>query len=272
VKRLGELTRKEDVPPMEEMRVRRKSGETVDVEVYSRPGPGGGEGQLVFHDVTRTKTLLREMHHRVRRSYNQVNGFLTLQEQFTEGPEVSRAFGAIRERIHAMALVHSTLYRTERESEVEMELYLKDLRDALLREHGCSEEVDVDFSAHGIVLNEKRATACGLIVTELVSNSLLHAFPNDASHHRRGRVSVSLSLDGDVFRLVAADNGIGMRAPSSEAGESMGLSLVRSLVSDDLKGTMSVGMSIEPGAAEQGTCFTIEFPRTERRRAVLNGG
>jgi PAS domain S-box-containing protein len=262
--RLNRLMNKQEVAPMVEMRVRRKTGETVDVEVYTWPGPVENESQVVFHDVTRAKTLLREMHHRVRRSFNQVDGFLTLQEEFAKGPEVSQAFDTLRERIQAMALVHTILSTTRRESDVEMELYLRELRDALLRGHGSCEKVAVDFSASGVVLNEKQATACGLIVTELVSNSLLHAFPQGALEDRKGRVSVLLSSDGGTIRLVVSDNGIGMQQTSGQAGEARGLSLVRSLVLHDLKGQIAT-------SSESGTCFRIEFHRTESSKDVGNG-
>ncbi len=171
-----------------------------------------------------------------------------------------------------MALVHSTLYRTEKESDVEMELYLSELRGALLQEHGSSDQVAIDFSAQGVILDEKRATACGLIVNELVSNSLLHAFPQNAFPRGGERVSVSLRSDEDAFRLIVSDNGIGMSASAGERGESMGLSLVRSLVKDDLNGVMNVQTSNKAEATELGTCFTIEFPRTGKRRANGNGG
>ncbi len=263
--RLKQLMNKQAVAPMVEMRIRKKTGETVDVEVYTWRGPLKNEVQVVFHDVTRSKTLLREMHHRVRRSFNQVNGFLTLQEQFAESQEVSHAFDTIRERIQAMALVHLILYRTGKESAVNMDLYLKELKEALLRAQGTSEQIAVDFAASGIILNEKQATACGLIVNELVSNSLLHAFPRGASPRRKRHVSVSLRSKADMLRLEVSDNGIGMPGPSKTTGEGMGLSLVRTLVLDDLKGRMKVS------SARPGTCFTIEFEWARYRKDIRDG-
>jgi PAS domain S-box-containing protein len=265
IDRLRRLMNKQDVAPMVEMRVRRSTGEIVDVEVYAWPGPVQDEFQVVFHDVTRTKTLLREMHHRVRRSFNQVDGFLTLQEQFAKGEEVSRAFDILRERIQAMGLVHSILYRTGKESDVEMDLYLKELRQALLLAHGSCERITVNFAADGIVLKEKQATACGLIVTELVSNSLLHAFPHGPPPDIGGRVSVMLCADGDMLRLEVSDNGIGMPSPSKGSGEGIGLSLVRSLVADDLRGTVKMT------DAKPGTRFTIQFQWSEHRKEAGSG-
>ena len=196
------------------------------------------------------------MHHRVRRSFNEVVGFLTREEAYAEGQDVSHAFDALRERIQAMALVHSILYKTGRESEVEMGLYLTELREAMLQAHGSAEQIAIEFAAPGIILKDKQATSCGLIITELVSNSLLHAFPREVSLQRKGQISVSLSSHARVLQLEVSDNGTGMPRTSEELKEGMGLSLVRSLISDDLKGTMRVTSD------ESGTRYTIEFPHT----------
>jgi PAS domain S-box-containing protein len=85
---LEKFERDENVERMVEMCVLDGSGKKVEVGTYTRRVPGRGEMQTVFHDLRRPKTLLREMHHRVKRSLNQVNGFLTRQEYFTKDPEV----------------------------------------------------------------------------------------------------------------------------------------------------------------------------------------
>lgn len=269
--RLDKLDRGEDVEPMVEMCVLREDGKKVDVEVYTRCVPETGTIQVVFHDLTRIKRLLREMHHRVGGSLNQVDGFLTRQEEFTEATEVLHAFDTIRERIQAVSLIHRILYRTQKESDVNMELYLRDLVEALIKGHDSPGRVIIESSASGIILDEKRATACGLIVTELVSNSLLHAFPPKVFSPGSGRVSVCLSPGKDEFRLVVSDNGIGIPTPFRERAESMGLSLVQSLVIDDLEGVVDVSPIIETKASERGTRFCVRFADTIGRRIEDDG-
>jgi two-component system, sensor histidine kinase PdtaS len=245
------LDEKSDWEPMVEMCIVRSPDEKIDVEVYTRHFPRTGETQAVFHDITRTKGLLREMHHRVRRSFNQVNGFLTLQKDFTDDAKVLRTFDALREQIQAMALVHTTLYRTGEESDVNMSLYLDELKQALLKEHTSSQHVAVTFSAGNIVMKEKQATAIGLIVTELVSNSLLHAFGKERLMQPNNKVEVSLCRQETQFILSVWDNGSGFER---KGFESMGLSLVKSLVSDDLKGRIVFASGIA-----EGTLVTIKF-------------
>jgi PAS domain S-box-containing protein len=244
--RLDKLVKKETVEPMVEMKVRRLTGEVVDVEVYGRPGPGTDEVQVVFHELTRTKTLLREMHHRVRRSLSQVQSLLTLQERHNHDARVRRVFRAIRERIGAMALVHTILQDTEQESSVEMGMYLRALVLAVFDAYGtASDRIGSTVEVGDIVLDEKRASACGLIVTELVGNSLLHAFGEDP-----GQVEVLLTRGDNMLTLVVSDNGTGIDVHSKS---SMGLSLVEMLVRDALKGTVRRDSS-------GGARFTIEFP------------
>jgi PAS domain S-box-containing protein len=266
-KRLAKLIKKEAVPAMEELRVRQENtAEIIDVEVYSQTGTED-EIQAVFHDVTRTKTVLREMHHRVRRSLNEVDGILTLQEEYTADPHVLHAFDTIRERIQALALVHKTLFRTNTESDVDMYQYLRDLIDALLGIRRVSRKITIDYSVErAIILDEKRATACGLIVTELVSNSLVHAFPNES-----GRIAVVLRSVENAYQLIVADNGVGLQVATADSGESMGLSLVRSLVRDDLKGMMFVSRETTCVGLPPGARFNIEFPRMGIRRTRDDG-
>ena len=145
-----------------------------------------------------------------------------------------------------MALVHTILQDTEQESSVEMGMYLRALVLAVFDAYGtASDRIGSTVEVGDIVLDEKRASACGLIVTELVGNSLLHAFGEDP-----GQVEVLLTRGDNMLTLVVSDNGTGIDVHSKS---SMGLSLVEMLVRDALKGTVRRDSS-------GGARFTIEFP------------
>jgi two-component system, sensor histidine kinase LadS len=174
------------------------------------------------------------------------------------------AFDNLRDRIQATALVHSILSKTGEESDVEMDLYFDKLKEALVRAHGFYDQADVICSAQGLILNEKQATACGLIVSELVTNSMLHAFQQESSQNQMGQISISIKSDERLLQLVVSDNGIGMSQEPTY--ESMGLSLVKSLVLDDLKGEIGQLRQNEPG-----TTFVIKFPYSAKRRTSGNG-
>jgi len=249
---------------MVEMRVMpRNSLNPIDVEVYGRHGPGENEVQVVFHDLTRTKTLLREMHHRVRRSLNQVNAYLTIQQKFNNDPAIQRVFDALRKRIQATALVHTILKDTAQDENVDMDQYLKVLLTAVFNEHHeHSLSIQYDLFANGIVLDERRATACGLIVTELVTNSLLHAF----TARREGRIEVALELHDGRVTLAVTDTGCGYVPGASQKPDSMGLSLVNGLVREELSGRLDLD-----GQRGGGTRFFIEFSCQKAIRGKHDG-
>jgi PAS domain S-box-containing protein len=248
--RLDRLIKGEAVEQGAGMKVLKKNRETVDVEVYASAGPGKNEVQVVIHDLTGKQVLLKEMHHRVRRSLNNIQGLLSYHEGFTNDSRVTRAFEAVRRQIQAMALVHTILKDTARESDVQMRNYLTELVGAVAAAYlspttAVEHVIDVkdDFT-----LDEKRATACGLIVTELVSNSLLHGFREES-----GRVSVAMQKRGNRITLTVSDNGIGISSARKKNHDSMGLTLVAALVEDDLNGVPKV-------SGKNGTRWLITFP------------
>lgn len=244
--RLERLNRKEPVDKVA-MKILRKTGERVDVEVYARSGPSENEAQVVFHDLT----MLREMHHRVKRSLYEIEGLLTRQEEFSNEARVRHVFKSVRSRIESMALVYRILFDTLRESEVDMKSYLGELIATVFTAYMDSDaKIERDVAVDRVELDERRATACGLIANELVSNSLLHAFSSG-----RGRVDVSLALEDGCYLFRVADNGDGITPASLRRRDSMGLSLVEALVHDELKGKLS-----RPKTAI-GTFVEIRLPR-----------
>jgi PAS domain S-box-containing protein len=245
-RRLEHLNRKEPVDKVA-MKIRRKNGERINVEVYARSGPSENEAQVVFHDLT----MLREMHHRVKRSLYEIEGLLTRQEEFNNDARVRHVFKSIRSRIQAMALVYRILFDTLRESDVDMKSYLEELIKTVFDAYMAADaRIERHMAVDDVELDERRATACGLIANELVSNSLLHAFSNG-----RGRIDVSLALEDGGYLFRVTDNGDGMLPASRGRRDSMGLSLVDALVDDELRGKLT-----RPKTA-LGTFVEIRFPR-----------
>lgn len=253
--RLDRLSSLEAGEQMVEMRIHRGS-EAIDVAVYGRRLPGDSGIQIVFHDLTRVNTLLGEMHHRVRGALNVVSGFLYSQERHASDVDVPDIFRGLRRRIEAMALVHTMLESLRAQRNIPLEPYLEQLTSAVC-ECYPTEGVDCEVSASGLSLNESRTLACGLIVTELVSNSLLHGF----GERRTGRIQVRLTERRGHYTLLVADNGSGFVVKSAK--QSMGLTLVKRLVADDLKGTLTTAPRKGGGVAVR---IEFDVPRQVRRR------
>ena len=199
--------------------------------------------------------LLKEIHHRVKNNLQIISSLLNLQSETIRDSADRSLFRDSQDRIRSMALIHEKLYQTDDFSHVDFQQYLKSLLSSLFRSYhvpsvSCVEQID------DIRLNIDAAIPCGLIVNELVTNALKHAFPDG----KRGEVRVSFSRsDGGKLVLEVSDNGVGMRAANpEETKEQLGLELV-SILTNQIGGQLS----IQHG---RGTTFQITFSPDERRR------
>ena len=174
--------------------------------------------------------LLREIHHRVKNNLQLISSLLRLQSRQIEQKDeiLVEMFEDIQGRIKAIALVHEALYRSENLELIDMSQYLQGIVAGLRTVSTQSmQELRINTDVKNISMGINAALACGLIVNELVTNSLKHAFPKG----REGKIVVTLSPIGEEeFQLTVHDNGIGMpKCIDLRQPESLGLDLVVSL-------------------------------------------
>lgn len=193
--------------------------------------------------------LLKEVHHRVKNNLQVISSLLNLQAQGITDARAREAFFSSQTRVRSMALIHEKLYRSENFAGINFGDYLRSVTGELVRSYGMG-HVTVEVDAASVHLALDSALPCGLIVNELVSNALKHAFEPGAA----GSIRVTLQRTGaEELELVVADSGRGIPASFDLAKpSSMGMTLVTSLT-DQLGGTISVGIS-------GGTVFTVRFP------------
>ncbi len=169
--------------------------------------------------------LLKEVHHRVKNNLQVISSLLNLQAQYVEDPATRAVFASSQGRVQSIALVHEKLYQSRDLSHIKLGEYLKTLLTDLLSAHsatdrGISSVIDVaDLS-----LSVDVAIPCGLIVNELVSNALKHAF----AARRSGTVTVRAQrTSGELIELSVADDGRGLpQAANPQNSSSLGLDLV----------------------------------------------
>jgi len=196
------------------------------------------------------ETLLRELHHRVKNNLQLVSSILVLQAQHARDPAAFAAYNEIQNRIRSMALIHAKLYQAEYLAKIHFTKYLQELITALIHSYGLSaDRVSVTLNSPGMMLDLNTAVPLGLIINELVSNCLKHAFPRN----RRGDILLDLHAEDDgSYLLRVADNGVGLPEDLDITNTAtLGLKLVNTLV-EQLKGTIQ----LERGA---GTTFIIRF-------------
>ena len=202
------------------------------------------------------EVLLREIHHRVKNNLQIISSLLNLQARHIEDESALDMFQESRNRVRSMALVHEKLYRSEELARVDFCEYIRSLARHLFMSYGTnSKGIDLDVDVQDVFLDINTSIPCGLIINELVSNSLKHAF----SGRDRGKIRVILRPDNDdKFKMVVSDDGVGFPDDLDVAQtESLGLQLVTMLV-EQLQGTLHIDRS-------QGTSFEIVFEKLDYR-------
>jgi len=215
-----------------------------------------GEGWLftvILRDITARKiadeairaslrekeVLLKEIHHRVKNNLQVVSSLLWLQSRTLDDSAIRRMFQESQNRVYSMALVHESLYQSENLSEIDFPTYIGQLTDHLVRSYGAdSRRIQISTTIDNLRLTMDSAIPCGLIINELVSNSLKYAFPGN----RRGKVEIRMQQDEHhQIRLEVSDDGPGLpEGVGFSSTKSLGLRLVRTLA-DQLGAAIEVG-------------------------------
>lgn len=195
------------------------------------------------------QVLLREIHHRVKNNLQIVSSLLYLQEQTSESMELAGLLMSSRARIAAMSLVHEQLYSSENLADVDIAAYARSLICSLSGSYGGAERgLEFSLVGAGFALDLERAIPCALVLNELLTNALKHAFPDG----RGGRVTVRLDSTPDSFELRVRDDGVGMPAATAEA-TGLGLLLMPRLVAQ-------IGATLEREPTV-GTAMLLRIPR-----------
>ncbi|MDD1763722.1 MAG: PAS domain S-box protein [Methanobacteriaceae archaeon] len=189
------------------------------------------------------EVLLREVHHRVKNNLQIISSLMSLQSRYVKDETALKMFRESKNRVRAMSLIHEQLYQSPDLNRISFGDYIERIAQQLFRFYevegnGVELEIDVDE----LFLNLDTSIPLGLIVNELVSNSLKHAFTNG----RNGKVSIQLQSQGEKNILTVSDDGIGLPSDFDIANtDSLGLHIVQTLTLQ-LRGTLDIKKS--PGA------------------------
>ena len=195
------------------------------------------------------ETLLKEIHHRVKNNLTVVASLLNLQANSMEDDRLKAALSDSQSRVQAMSAIHETLYQSENLSAIDMKIYLSKLGNNIARSSSIGSKVNLKVKSENISIGAKQASPIGLIVNELITNSLKYAFSNNED----GEIKINLQKVEDQIELEYSDNGIGMPEGFDwKNSKSLGLKLVRTLVENQLDGSIEM-------ESKNGTKFIIKF-------------
>jgi two-component sensor histidine kinase len=179
--------------------------------------------------------LLRELHHRVKNSLQTVTSLLRVQARGVQDAAARETLEEAGRRVKSMALVHQDLYLKPGMDGVAMETYVPKLAEGLLRAHAMEERVALQLQVDPVRLNADSAIPLGLVLNELLTNALKHAFPNG----RRGTIQVRLEDRGAELAITVHDDGVGFNG-AERAGDSGLGSGILATFADSLRAAWTV--------------------------------
>jgi len=230
--------------------------QTVNAELQLEIGERRQAQEQLNASLREKEVLLKEIYHRTKNNMQVITSLLNLQSNQIDDPRYVALFDESRNRIVSMALVHEKLYRSKNLSSIDFKDYITSLANGLLTFYGRNaKNVSFTVNAGGIILGIDTAIPCGLIINELISNSLKHAFPQE----RSGRISIDLNKTSaadkkdNEYDLTISDDGIGIpQHIDISHTKSLGLQLVTNLTTHQLRGSIELRRN-------GGTSFHIRF-------------
>ena len=271
MERVGKMAQGIEVPTAVEYEIFNKKGDRLWMRldnnyIYDTEGQVIA-ANVVAHDITEHKLaeekiraslrekeiLISEIHHRVKNNLQVISSLLGLQARSSGNPELTEMLNGIQSRIGSMAMIHEKLYDKKDFTRIELSSYVKALSQSLFNTHNINPgKIGLTVQSDGeIYVDITKAIPCGLILNELISNALKHAFPGD----RKGELQIIISETKNAETdIVVRDNGVGL--PDNidiHQPQTLGLELVNGLVKNQLDGQIEV-------RRDAGTQIHLKFP------------
>jgi PAS domain S-box-containing protein len=205
--------------------------------------------EQIRQSLKEKEVLLKEVHHRVKNNLQVISSILNLQSSYVKDKRVLEILLESQNRIKSMAFVHESLYQTKDFSNISFREYVENISRNLVHSYAATDSAPVlNLDLDNIQLNLDTAIPCGLIINELLTNSLKYAFTDG----KKGKIDIAIKEKGGHITINIADNGKGLpKEIDFRNTESLGLQLVVSLV-EQINGKIRLD-------TKKGTKFTIEF-------------
>jgi PAS domain S-box-containing protein len=263
--RVERLSRGEILESVYEFTAVSKSGKEIECEtsVTYIDYKNGKATQGIIRDISDRKrsekqikrslkekeVLLKEIHHRVKNNLQIISSLLSLQSTQLDDKKALEAFTESRNRVHSMALVHERLYMSKDFTRVDFRGYVESIINSLIKTYNISHNINLDLDIPEIFLGIDTAIPCGLILNEMISNSLKHAFPQG----EKGHIKISLTQqNSNSVQLFYSDDGVGISSHIDiDKADTLGLKLIH-ILTEQINGTLELKQN-------KGTTFVIKI-------------
>jgi PAS domain S-box-containing protein len=202
--------------------------------------------------------LIQEIHHRVKNNMQIISSLLNLQTQYVDDEEAVNVLRESQNRVQSMAIIHEKLYQSNDLTRINFVNYIQSLVLNLFYSYNIKKsQIKPILKLENIHLNMETAVPCGLIISELISNSLKYAFPNGM----KGEIRIKLTSNNDSYQLCICDNGIGLPEDTNfDNIKTLGLLLVNSLT-NQIDGNIKI-------QREHGTRYIINFKELKYKKRL----
>lgn len=214
---------------------------------------------LLQESLAEKEVLLREIYHRTKNNMLVIISMLHLQAMDIDDQKVKTLFWETENRIRAMSLVHEKLYQSQNLTEIDLGHYLNDMVAALVSSMVIGDQVKLEMKCEQIAVSIDNIVPLGLAINEIVTNSLKHAFPGNAT----GRIFLHLSHDvNGMTEVSVGDDGIGL-PPDMDLGRirTFGMQIAFNLITKQLRGSMDI-------QRDKGTVYRIRFAESVRPKRI----
>jgi two-component sensor histidine kinase len=215
--------------------------------------------ELVKKSLHEREILLAEIHHRVRNNLAIISGLINIQADNLKEEKSKEIFEETKNRIYAMALIHTLLYQNKSFADIDFSQYVEMFCANIQKSYERQPEITIENSIEKVAFDINTAIPLAMIINELVTNAYKHAFKDQ----HQGKITIQLRATGkDQYEMCVSDNGAGMdRDLHQLTDHGIGLDIVRSLT-DQIDGKMRY-------VNEKGSRFTIVFPLPEQSKKAL---
>ncbi|WP_319475592.1 sensor histidine kinase [Marispirochaeta aestuarii] len=202
------------------------------------------------------KLLLKELYHRTRNNMQVISGLLSLQAAKISDPKLAEVLHEVNNRISSIGLIHQKLYESRDLTKLHLDEYVRELAQLLFESYSIAAgRISLELQLDSVVSVIDIALPLGLIINEIISNALKHAFPGETT----GKITLRLrSRENMHIELEISDTGVGMPDTDSDYFRdrgSLGLYLIETIVKDQLDGSIRI-------SSGHGTTFNIKIPNT----------
>lgn len=200
--------------------------------------------QLISNSLKEKEVLLAEIQHRVKNNLAVISGLLNLQLNNAQGEEARLLLLDAKNRVMSIAMAHERLYKKQDLSRINLGQYLQELTDEIIGSHNQDENIQVEKEMIDVDIPITKAVPTGLIINEVITNSLKHAFKEQA---RKPAIGLKMECENNTIRITLCDNGIGFGDLKARKDSSLGISLIESLANQidaDLSFTNRLGACV----------------------------